>query len=105
MIAKNSARTLSEFADSINEQVNALQATCRDFLARQEQTEKRSPREIRIALRSSLDDPESQTHVLATAERSMDCWEHTYVCGKSTSGYIYCTATVCMIVEPITLKS
>jgi hypothetical protein len=105
MVTQNNARTLSEFKDSINEQVAALQAVCRDFLARQGQTEKNVPHEIRIEIRSSLDDPESRTRVLATAESSMDCWDHTYICGKSTSGYIYCSQKVCMIVGPITVES
>ena len=105
MVAQNYARTLGEFTESINEQVAALQAACRDFLAQQGQTKKNVPREIRIEIRSSLDDPESQTRVLATAERSMDCWDHTYVCGKSESGYIYCSHKVCMIVGPITVES
>lgn len=105
MAVKSNAHTLREFTESINEQVAALHAACRDLLARQDQSEKLAPREIRIEIRSSLDDPESRTPVLATMERSIECWNHSYVCGESAEGYIYCSQEVCMIVGPITVES
>lgn len=105
MTTRYTTRSLSELTDSINEQVAALHAVCRDFLARQDRGENPVPREIRIDIRSSLDDPESQTRALTTAESSMECWDHTYVCGKSAAGYIYCTNKVCMIVGPVTVEA
>lgn len=32
----------------------------------------------------------------AAANRSATCWDHTYACGKSESGYIMCTVHICM---------
>jgi hypothetical protein len=105
MIDRNNTSVLVKFKDSINEQVAAIHAACRDFLARQGQTDTSVPREIRIDIRVSLDAPESPSRALVSADSSMECWDHTYPCGKSPSGYIYCTQRVCMIVGPVTVES
>jgi hypothetical protein len=100
----NNTNELVKFKDSINEQVAAVHAACRDFLAQQGQTGASVPREIRIDIRVSLDAPESPARA-SLAERSIECWDRTYVCGKGPSGYTYCTQRLCMIVDPVTVKS
>jgi hypothetical protein len=39
--------------------------------------------------------PEADQEVVA-ANRSTTCWDHTYACGKSETGYIMCTVHICM---------
>jgi hypothetical protein len=94
-----------EFKDSINEHVVALQAACRDFMAKQGATNNPASREIRIDIRTGLDDPESPTRGRVSDDRSAECWEHVYVCGHFLNGEpYYCSVRVCMIVGPITVE-
>ena len=90
-------RALMEFDDSIHAHVADLHAACRDLLSHQDQTDTSSPHEVRIEIRSSLDRPESSAYGLPAADSSMECWDHTYPCGKGPNGYIYCTVRVCML--------
>lgn len=101
--SNSNANALNEFADCIKEQITALKESCREFLDRQCQTDKNCPREIKIEIGSSLDNPDSPTPRFVTLNDSSDCWTNTYHCGKTTSGYIYCSQTICMYAGPVTV--
>lgn len=102
----SNTRALMEFKDGINEHIDALHTACRDFFARQGESNKSVPREIRIEIRSSLDGPESPKRALANDERSVECWDYDYICGKYANGDpIYCSVLICIIVGPVTLES
>jgi hypothetical protein len=97
MTGRNSTRDrdLLEFKDSINEQVEALQAAARELLAKQGEANKPVARDIRVEIRISLDQPESPER--SPARPVMECYFHTYVGGHMADGApIYVIERVCL---------
>lgn len=90
-LAKGTPQSLTDFRQGISEQISAIFAAGREILDNGSGAE--MPTGVRVELSVGPDPAES-----SAANRSVECWDHTYVCGKSTSGYIYCTNRVCMIV-------
>jgi hypothetical protein len=109
MTGRNNSRSLMEFKDSINDQVEALQAACRDFLtkereARSDESNELLPREIRIEVRIGLDKPDPPMRALNNDAHQLECWDNIYVCGHFLTGEpYYCSKVVCEVVEQITI--
>lgn len=98
--APKNTRALLLFSDSIDAHIAALHAACRDLLA-QKDANGAPTREVRIEIRSSLDPAAPSEYSSPTTDRSIECWDHTYPCGKDPNGYVYCSVRVCMIVESV----
>jgi hypothetical protein len=86
---------LEDFRDGLNEHLGALHAAAREFLGSRREAGQRAPREVRIELRISLDDPESRR---ATGGMGgVECYTHTYVGGHLLDGTpYYVIETVCI---------
>ena len=62
------------------------------------------PREIRIDIRTGLDEPRPPAHALESDKHMMECWDAIYVCGHFLTGEpYYCSVTVYEVVETITV--
>jgi hypothetical protein len=99
---RKSANMLVEIKGRIDQHVAAVHDACRDYLAQQEKSEASALREITIEIRVSLDEPKSP--LFDAPKTSMECWDSTYICGKSPTGYTYCTKRICVITEPVIIS-
>lgn len=88
-------RVLFDLAESVTSHVAALQAAGRDLLMRRANAGMPVPTEIKFEIKVGPGGDQPTTDPLL--RQSVECWDHTYACGKSESGYVMCTAHVCMI--------
>ncbi len=96
--SEGSQRALTEFHTGVADHIGAIQTAGREFLAQHASAGSEGLRTIRveISVGPARGEAESQSN-------STDCWDADYICGKGPSGYIHCTAHVCMEVGPITV--
>lgn len=90
-MAKGAPQSLEDFRRDVRDQIEAILTAGRDMLEHGSGGE--LPTGARVELSVGANPAEDDATI-----RSVDCWDHTYACGKSPSGYIYCTVRVCMIV-------
>ncbi len=96
---RGTRNALDDFQTAIAEHVAAIQKAARDRLASMDSNNENAPSTFRIEIGVGRD-PKAESAV----NRSVDCYDEDYICGKSASGYIHCTAHVCMIVGPVTVE-
>ncbi len=92
-------RVPSEFLQSINEHVSAINDAAQAFLRRKPKARTSAPKEVRVVITASSD-----TETVALREAPAPgtyCYDESYICGKGQSGYIHCHTTVCIEVEHV----
>lgn len=103
-ISEERRRSLTDFIAELNDHTCAIQTAARDRLARQtEEGGGSGTGEMRICINVG---PDGEAEGRGAGTRRIDsgtsCASVSVPCGKSQSGYIYCTITFCEIVGPIT---
>ena len=84
---------LSMLQERLSGEVAAIHAAALEMLSGQQGA---APSALRMSITVEPEiEPEPARQPLA-ANRSTTCWDHTYACGKSESGYIMCTVHICM---------
>jgi hypothetical protein len=96
----DSHEIIGAFRRQVAEHVTAIQAAGRDMLSQQVGTDNNaSAKEIRLEITVGPDPKEGRSTV-----DSVECWDHDYICGKTSTGYIHCTVRACMEIGPVTLS-
>lgn len=84
---------LTLLQERLSGEVAAIHAAALEMLSGQQGT---APSAVRMSINVEPEiSPEPGREGVA-ANRSATCWDHTYACGKSESGYIMCTVHICM---------
>lgn len=84
---------LSMLQERLSGEVAAIHAAALEMLSGQQGT---APSAVRMSINVEPEGDQGSGQEPELANRSATCWDHTYACGKSTTGYIMCTVHVCM---------
>jgi hypothetical protein len=84
---------LTLLQERLSGEVAAIHAAALELLSGQQGT---APSAVRMSINVEPEISPEPGRDGAAANRSAACWDHTYACGKSESGYIMCTVHICM---------
>jgi hypothetical protein len=84
---------LTMLQERLSGEIAAIHAAALEILSGQQGS---VPHAIRMSISVEPEATSEPGQEPAAANRSTTCWDHTYACGKSESGYIMCTVHVCM---------
>lgn len=79
--------------ERLSGEVAAIHAAALELLSGQQGT---PPSAVRMSINVEPEPTPAPDREPVAANRSATCWDHTYACGKSESGYIMCTVHICM---------
>ena len=79
--------------ERLSGEIAAIHAAALEILSGQQGT---APQAIRMSINVEPEVVVEPGQEPVAANRSTTCWDHTYACGKSETGYIMCTVHVCM---------
>lgn len=84
---------LTLLQERLSGEVAAIHAAALEMLSGQQGT---APGAVRMSISVEPEITPEPGREAVAANRSATCWDHTYACGKSESGYIMCTVHICM---------
>jgi hypothetical protein len=84
---------LTLLQERLSGEVAAIHAAALELLSGQQGP---APGAVRMSINVEPKDASEQHQESPAATYSASCWDHTYACGKSESGYIMCTVQICM---------
>jgi hypothetical protein len=84
---------LTMLQERLSGEVAAIHAAALDLLSGQQGP---APSAVRMSINVEPQGVPEPGQDPPVATYSASCWDHTYACGKSESGYIMCTVQICM---------
>jgi hypothetical protein len=84
---------LNLLQDRLSGEVAAIHAAALELLSGQQGP---APSALRMSINVEPGEATEPRPESAPATYAATCWDHTYACGKSTTGYIMCTVQICM---------
>jgi hypothetical protein len=101
-VTEERQRSMMRFLGEVDQNISALHAAARERLSAVAEDSKDGMGEIQICLTVSPN-PEGAARSADEHGSATECWTETKPCGKSQTGYIYCTIKYCETVGPITV--
>ncbi len=84
---------LTMLQERLSGEVAAIHAAALEMLSGHQGT---APSALRMSINVEPESTPEPGREPVAANRPATCWDHTYACGKSESGYIMCTVQTCM---------